>query len=171
MAEGYGELDRDSSEELKREALEQLEKGNQSHLQGDTDTAIDFYMDSIRLFPTADAHTYLGWMFSFQGRTEEAIEECHIAISLDPDFGNPYNDIGVYLIDLDRHDEAIPWLVRAKSARRYDPRHFPYLNLGRVFMHKKEYGKAFAEFRGALQLAPGDLQALGAARELQGLLN
>ena len=34
--------------------------------------------------------------------TEEAIAECEKAIALDPDYGNPCNDIGVYLIELGR---------------------------------------------------------------------
>ena len=32
---------------------------------------------------------------------------------MDPDFGNPYNDIGAYLIEMGRLDEAIPWLEKA----------------------------------------------------------
>ena len=36
------------------------------------------------------------------GQLDEAIEECHRAIRTDPDFGNPYNDIGAYLIELNR---------------------------------------------------------------------
>ena len=39
-----------------------------------------------------------------------------------PDVGNPYNDIGSYLIKLGRLDDAIPWLRRAMTARRYEPR-------------------------------------------------
>ncbi|NIO09761.1 MAG: tetratricopeptide repeat protein, partial [Deltaproteobacteria bacterium] len=45
-------------------------------------------------FPTAEAYTFLGWTYSFMGQLNEAIEECQRAITLDPDFGNPYNDIG-----------------------------------------------------------------------------
>jgi Flp pilus assembly protein TadD len=42
--------------------------------------------------------------------TEEAIAECHRAIEIDPDFGNPYNDIGAYLIERGDLRGAIPWL-------------------------------------------------------------
>ena len=44
---------------------------------------------------------------------DDAIAQCEIAIELDPEFGNPYNDIGVYLMQQQRLDEAIPWLERA----------------------------------------------------------
>jgi Tfp pilus assembly protein PilF len=118
--------------------------------------AIRLYKESIALCPTADAHTYLGWAYSFQGRIDEAIAQCEIAIQLDPEFGNPYNDIGVYLMQQQKLDEAIPWLEKAKQAKRYEPRHFPYLNLGRVYAAKGMLQKALEEFRGALKLNPGD---------------
>jgi len=61
-----------------------------------------------------EAHTFLGWTYHFQGRIEEAIAECKLAIGLDPEFGNPYNDIGAYLIELGRFEEAIPWLEQPR---------------------------------------------------------
>jgi Tfp pilus assembly protein PilF len=54
------------------------------------------------------------------------------AIEVDPTFGNPYNDIGAYYIGKGELDEAVQWLEKAKRAPRYEPRHFPYMNLGRL---------------------------------------
>lgn len=39
-----------------------------------------------------------------------------------PDFGNPYNDIGAYLIEKGDFDEAIVWFQKAMQARRYEVR-------------------------------------------------
>jgi Tfp pilus assembly protein PilF len=86
---------------------------------------------------------------------------------LDPEFGNPYNDIGVYLMQLERLDDAIPWLERAKSATRYEPRHFPYINLGRVYLSKGMIQKALEEFRGALKINPGDQELTQLVEELE----
>ncbi|MCZ6907903.1 MAG: hypothetical protein O7G28_11505, partial [Deltaproteobacteria bacterium] len=114
--------------------------------------------------------TYLGWTYSFQGKVEEAIAECNTAIAIDPDFGNPYNDIGVYLIEQEKLDEAIPWLEKAKLAKRYEPRHFPYLNLGRIFAAKGMINRALEEFRGALEFSPDDSMVLQAIEELESKL-
>ena len=81
---------------------------------------------------------------SFQGRHEEAIAQCKIAIAVDPTFGNPYNDIGAYLIELGRYDEAPEWLGRAKTAARYEPRQFPYFNLARVYVKQNRLREAIA---------------------------
>ena len=137
-------------------AMELIKEAMDQQLAGELDEAIRLYKESIALYPTADAHTYLGWTYSFQGRIDEAIAQCEIAIRLDPEFGNPYNDIGVYLMQQQKLDEAIQWLEKAKQARRYEPRHFPYLNLGRVYAAKGMLQKALEEFRGAVKLNPDD---------------
>jgi tetratricopeptide (TPR) repeat protein len=118
--------------------------------------AIELYRESLALFPTAEAHTFLGWTYSFQGRLDEAIAECRKAIALDPDFGNPYNDIGVYLIERGDLSGAIPWLEQAKRAPRYQPRHFPYLNLGRIYLRQGQWPEALRELEAAARLAPDD---------------
>ena len=82
----------------------------EAQMSGELDTAVELYKQSIELYPTAEAHTFLGWTYSFQGSLDGAIAECKKAILVDPDFGNPYNDIGAYLIELGQLDEAIPWL-------------------------------------------------------------
>ena len=86
-------------------------------MHGRLEEAVAHYQRSIALHPTAEAHTFLGWAYSYQGRPEDAIAECKIAIAVDPDFGNPYNDIGAYLIELGREEEAVAWLERAKQRR------------------------------------------------------
>jgi tetratricopeptide (TPR) repeat protein len=148
-------------------ALELIGEAMKHQMAQEFDEAIRLYKKSIALYPTADAHTYLGWAYSFQGRLNEAIAQCEIAISLDPEFGNPYNDIGVYLMQLERLDDAIPWLERAKSATRYEPRHFPYINLGRVYLTKGMIQKALEEFHGALKINPGDQELAQLVEELE----
>src|SRR5580704_11642833 len=115
--------------------------------------AVGFYSQSIETFPTAEAYTFRGWAYQSFGRIDDAIEECKRAIEVDPEFGNPYNDIGAYLIAKGEPDAEIEWLERAKSAPRYDPRHFPFMNLGRLYAEKGMVLKAIAEFEEALRLA------------------
>jgi tetratricopeptide (TPR) repeat protein len=152
-------------------ALKLLRRASNAHLNGDINKAIELYKESIAFCPTADAHTYLGWMYTFQDRLEEAIEECHQAIEIDPDFGNPYNDIGAYLMELKEFDEAVIWLEKAKSASRYESRHLPYINLARRHIAQGEYGKAIGELYGAIQREPRDVSIQNKFKELLSLLN
>src|ERR1700719_158342 len=109
------------SQETLSRAWEVLQDAYQAQMEGDYERAVELYRSSLQLHPTAEAHTFLGWTYHFQGKLDEAIAECKLAIELDPEFGNPYNDIGAYLIELGRFEEAIPWLGVAYKARREDP--------------------------------------------------
>jgi len=137
-------------------AMALVRDGLTAQERGELDRAIELYSESIDVWPTAEGHTFLGWALSYQGNLDEAIEHCRDAIAIDPEFGNPYNDIGVYLMQRNQFDEAVPWLEQAKLARRYEPRHFPYLNLGRIYMVRGELQRAIQEFEGALKIAPED---------------
>ena len=141
------------------------------HMRKELEEAIRLYQESLALYPTAEAHTFLGWAYSDQNRLDEAIAECHKAIALDPDFGNPYNDIGVYLIEREDLDGAIPWLEKAKCARRYEPRHFPYMNLGRIYLQRGQWQEALRELEAAARLAPSDPAARTLLHEVRARFN
>ena len=68
-------------------------------------------------------------------------------------------------------DDAIPWLQTAKNAKRYEPRHFPYLNLGRVYLAKGESMRALDEFVRALEIHPEDGSALEAIEKISYSVN
>src|SRR5580658_8132753 len=156
---------------LKRRALELWNEGVQHHMHGDFDGAIALYTQSIDLCPTAEAYTFRGWAYNFLGRVDDAIGECKKAIEVDPAFGNPYNDIGAYLIAKGELDEAVPWLEKAKTAPRYDPRHYPFMNLGKIYAAKGMVKRAIDEFESALALAPGDPNCESALAQLRAILN
>ena len=143
----------DHKESLEK-AVRLFHEAYRFQMEGELEEAIRLYRYSIQCHPTAEAHTYLGWTYSFQGRYDEAIEECKKAIAVDPEFGNPYNDIGAYLINLGNLDDAIPWLEKATRAGRYEAYHYPHCNLGRVYMAKGMLKKALEEFDKALSIEP-----------------
>lgn len=123
-------------------------------LQGLLPEAVDTYKLSISAFPTAEAYTFLGWTHSWIGLYDLAIDEAKKAIELDPDYGNPYNDIGVYLIEKGQLDEAIPWLEKAMTASRYASPHFPHRNLAGIWVRKGLWDDALAAFEAALLAVP-----------------
>jgi len=158
-------------EEKRREAMQLFEKAYEHQMRGELDEAVELYQRSIALYPTAEGHTFLGWTYSYQGRIEEAIQECLKAIEVDPTFGNPYNDIGAYLIELGRLDEAIPWLERALRAPRYESYCFPHYNLGRVYETRRSFAKALEHFRMALAENPQHVGARQAVQRLVAMQN
>jgi len=104
--------EKDQKSEL---AQDFFEKAYHLQMNGHLDKAIHFYKRSIEFCPTAKAYTFLGWSLSLKGLYNEAIEHCKIAIEIDPALGNPYNDIGAYLLQQKKIDEAIPWLNKGSG--------------------------------------------------------
>lgn len=153
------------------QAWELLQQAYQAQMAGEFERAVELYKTSLEVHPTAEAHTFLGWTYHFQGKVNDAIAECKRAIQVDPEFGNPYNDIGAYLIALGRYDEAIPWLEHAIEAPRYDPRHYPYFNLGRVYYAKGMFNRARQCFQEALRIEPNYTLATQAIGNLRRMVN
>lgn len=159
-------------EKLRREEAQALfQQAYQHQMRGELDEAAELYKRSIELYPTAEGHTFLGWTYSFQGRLEDAIQECLRAIEVDPTFGNPYNDIGAYLIEQGKWGEAIPWFKKAMTAKRYEARCYPHFNLGRVYEHQHDWQKAKDCYAKAYALDGRYVAALAALRRLRAMAN
>lgn len=153
------------------EAYTYFRKAYEQQMAGNLSEAIMLYKKSLELRETAEAHTFLGWAYSCSNRYDEAIVECKLAIELDPDFGNPYNDIGAYLIEKGEHDEAIAWLEKATVAKRYDSYFYPFYNLGRVWEQKGDWHKALRAYNSAVEHNPSYTLARKASARIQGMMN
>ncbi|PKO16509.1 hypothetical protein CVU37_11065 [candidate division BRC1 bacterium HGW-BRC1-1] len=135
-------------------ALLLFEKAFDCQMKGDLHRALTLYRESVELYPYAEAYTFMGWTMGCLGRLTEAIDLCRRAIRVDPDFGNPYNDIGVYLMEQGHYDEAEPWLERALRAPRYDCLHYPWFNLGRIHESRQDFHLAKQCYARALRENP-----------------
>ena len=150
------------------EADQYRELGAERQGQGDLEDAAAYYQMSLDLFPTPEAHTSLGTTLAARGQWEAAIAACEQAIALDPDLGNPYNDIGVYLAEQNRRDEALVFFDKAINAPRYESRNFPHYHRGRILEQMGRFTQARDAYAQSLQLDPdwpparvGYLRALG----------
>jgi len=153
------------------EASRLLQEAYAQQLEGKVDRAIELYLKSLAAVPTAEAHTCLGWAYSVKGRYGDAIRECEKAVRLDPEYGNPYNDIGAYMIETGRWEEAIPWLQRATVAERYDGPFYAWYNLGRVWEHQGDWAQALEAYRHALEKNPEYTLAAKAISRMEAMLN
>ena len=160
-----------AEEELLDLAIEIFSDAYRHQMKGELNEAAELYRQSIETYPTAEAYTFLGWTYSFMGDYDAAIAECRHAIEIDPDFGNPYNDIGAYLIEKGQIDEAIPWLEKATGAMRYDNPAFPHFNLGRVWERKHNFARALAAYQMAVEIDPRYNLAIIGIRRLRGMFN
>lgn len=160
-----------SEDITKKQALILVERARRHQMKGEFADAIILYRRSLALLPTAEAFTYLGWTYSMMNRYQEAIDSCKLAIAVDDKYGNPYNDIGAYLMKLNQWEEAIPWLEKAIEAPRYRHKQHPHLNLGRVHEHLGRFRTALIYYDRALEIDPFDLASIWAKYGLVGQIN
>ena len=155
----------------KKQALILFEHAHRHQMKGELGDAIVLYRRSLELEPTAEAFTFLGWTYSMLDRYDEAISYCKKAINVDPTYGNPYNDIGAYLIEQHQWQDAIPWLEKASKAQRYESPQFPLMNLGRVYENIGQSRTALTFYDRALQIDPFYRSAIWAKYSLLGQLD
>jgi len=67
------------NQETLTHAWEILQDAYQAQMEGDYDRAVELYQTSLELHPTAEAHTFLGWTYHFQGRIE-AVSYTHLTL-------------------------------------------------------------------------------------------
>jgi tetratricopeptide (TPR) repeat protein len=156
---------------VKREAIELFRQAYEAQMAEDYQLAIKLYKQSIEVFPTAEAYTFLGWTYSFQGEYDLAIAECLAAIAVDSTFGNPYNDIGSYLIAKGNYYDCVRWFKLAMEAIRYEARAFPHFNLAHVFEKRGKFLEAVKHYGLAIKEQPNYSNAYKALRRLQEKLN
>ena len=164
-------FDDDPSSDKRFTAKLLFNEAYEAQLAKDYTRAIDLYQRSIETYPTAEAHTFLGWVYSFQDRYDEAIEECLEAIRVDETLGNPYNDIGSYLLAKGDTYSSVRWFKRALYAPRYESYAFPHFNLGRIYETRRRYLDAARHYGKALEQQPGFTEAANALHRMQALLN
>lgn len=159
------------SEFTDKRAAELLRRGHRARQVGDYLTALHEFKAAAFVVKSPDALVHWGAMEHFLGDTERAIELCREAITLDPDCGNPYNDIGSYLVVMGRGDEAIAWFKRAIVSKRYEPRQFPHINLGKLYLARREYEQALHHFEEALHHDPNDAEIRELVRSIRSTLH
>ncbi|MDE0708039.1 MAG: hypothetical protein OSB33_03715 [Candidatus Poseidoniales archaeon] len=126
--------------------------------------------EAFRLAPTAESATFLGWALSETDDSWGALGWCRKAIETDERLGNPWNDIGAILLQMEQPAAAVPWLAVATRSQRYDAPGHPWSNLARAHEALGNRMAAFDAARTALEHSPDDENCLRIMDDLSGFL-
>lgn len=118
---------------------------------GQLDKAALHFRKSLAVEPTAEIYSDLGFVLDRQGKSEEAIDNYHEALKLDPKCESAHFNLAVSLLRRDRLDEAA---AQYKAALRVKPTAETHNGLGFVFSKQGKVEKAIAQFREAIRLNP-----------------
>jgi tetratricopeptide (TPR) repeat protein len=116
--------------------------------------AIPIIREARRFKDTPMIITLEAWCQFALGKSQIAQSLCLKAIELDPEYGPAYNDLGSYLLEEDKLDDALKLFAKAKRATFFPQREYPYINCGRVYLKRNDFKNAREEFIYANLLSP-----------------
>ncbi len=94
-----------------------------------------------------NSHYALGIISDMQEKLDEAAKFYEKAIDIDSNFSEAYNALGVVYFKQQKWKEAIKSFNKALANKLYTTPHLPYLNMGDLYMARKEYPKAVEAYR------------------------
>lgn len=144
------------SMELRKDEIHNklITEGNKAILEKKYCQALNIFQKAQKIKPTGQTLSLIGWCHSFLGDLKMAKDCCLKAIELEPDLGDPYNDLGSYFLMEGQPLVALKWLEKAKRAKYYNHREYPYINSGKAYMAIHNYHRALSEFETALTYVP-----------------
>ena len=119
-------------------------------------------LDPANHFTMGSAKGHIGAMNGDEALVREGLEACWIAVTLDPNWGLPWTEIGWILIKTGRAREAVEHL------RAVDPECGPldsryYAALGVALRESGDFAGSLAAFESSLKLSPDDKSVAVAA--------
>jgi tetratricopeptide (TPR) repeat protein len=135
---------------------------------GQYDHALEWFARAITQDPKPEFLASLGAALLRQGRRDEALKACDMAVQLEPDNALLWNQLGDALLQLERREHA---LLSFQHVLKLDPRHRRAAYKSGVLLHEAgRFAEAVAHFDVCDELSPDDAPALQArARTLLAL--
>ncbi len=118
---------------------------------GRLDKAAFHFGRSLAVEPKAEIYSDLGFVLDRQGKGEEAVENYHKALALDPECASAHFNLAVSLLRRNKLDEAA---VQYREVLHLKPTADAYNGLGYVLSKQGKVDEAIAQFGEAIRVNP-----------------
>lgn len=118
---------------------------------GQLDQAASHFERSLAVEPKAEIYSDLGFVLDRQGKGEEAVENYHKALALDPECASAHFNLAVSLLRRDELDEAA---VQYEAALRVKATAETHNGLGFILSKQGKLDEANSQFREAIRVNP-----------------
>lgn len=114
---------------------------------------VGLWEDVVKKSPNkARPHNHLGYLYTGQGRLDEAVMEFNAALAINPDYGDAHYNLGNAYLNQARMEEAVK---EYQAALQRNPSYvYAYYNLGLYYFSKNLLDEAMREFQAAQKLNP-----------------
>lgn len=160
--DGFARLHAHDKPYIESNARSYLRRGNEAQKNGNSDDAISYYTEVIRLAPAhpgivAEAHNNRGIAYDGEGEVDRAIEDYSKSIELKSDFDHVYFNRGNAYHTKHDYDRAIADFTKAVELKPDFAE--AYTNLGLAYQNKDDYDCAIRKHDIAIDLNPNYAEA------------
>lgn len=149
--------------DAKYSARNRIIQYTQARSEGDLETALMHIRRAVELQPeSAEYHFQLGGTLGMMGKVEEGIQECWIAVGLDPSWELPRVEVGIILLNAGRNKEARDHLERVESSQDNPTPHLAF-NLGVARARSGDPAGALDKLEAVIKAKPDHALALDQA--------
>ena len=143
------------------DAQRHLRYGRLLFEQGRTAEAIESIEKAIDTDPgLAESYSLLGVIYLQRSEFEMAKEQFKMALRIDPYYTDAHNHLGVALRELGQFDKALEEFQAALADRGYREPEKIHLNVGHLYLERKQVQRAIDSFEQAVALNPNYLRAI-----------
>ncbi|TGN21083.1 hypothetical protein EHS15_00765 [Leptospira idonii] len=111
----------------------QLDLAKDFFRTGDMDRAEYHTRSLLEREENEEGYFYLGLIQNSQGKWEDALTSYYKAVTLNHEYGNPCNEIGVLLLRMGKDKEAVYWLKKSVRCTVNDAPHISFFNLATLY--------------------------------------
>ncbi|AXR60836.1 hypothetical protein [Leptospira mayottensis] len=110
-----------------------LEAAKYFYKKGDSDRAEYLFKLTLEDEESHEAYFFLGLLENQRGNSAKGLTHFYQSVELNPNYGNPCNEIGIILLRAGKEIEAVYWLKKSLRCELNDAPHISLYNLATLY--------------------------------------
>lgn len=133
---------------------------------GDLDRSEYFFRSFLENEESFEAYFYLGLISTQKNHLEDALEFYYKSVTINPEYGNPCNEIGIILLRMGKDKDAVFWLKKSIRCMQNDAPHISFFNLATLYKMWNRPERSLQFLYRAIELKPEFEEAIRLKEEL-----
>jgi tetratricopeptide (TPR) repeat protein len=121
---------------------------------GDFDRAEFYFRSYLEQEDSSETYFYLGLIMGQKNRLEDALEFYYKSVVINPEYGNPCNEIGIILLRMGKDKDAVFWLKKSIRCKQNDALHISLFNLATLYNMWNRPERSLQFLHKAMELQP-----------------
>lgn len=140
--------------------------GKEFFQMGDIDRAEYYFKLYLENNDSYEAYFFLGLVMGQRNQLEEALECYYKSVLINPEYGNPCNEIGIILLRMGKDKDALYWLKKSLRCSHNDAPHISLFNLATLYKMWNRPERSLQFLHKAIELQPEFPEAIQLKKDI-----